>query len=410
MLREPGCGARRWTSESRSDDGGYALVGQPTSGLGAKTGEARATGSGPFGIRTAMNARLVTALLETALGHLGDADVERGSTSRRCCSLDVGPGRTRARGRAAWRRAAPAVADFAELRAEPEPDWLPNTSSASPRPPEDPDALGDPGGLKPARNTPPVPSPQRGRDAGVARTRPWRPRRRARGAADVRARRPVHRHGGHEPARRERPGGDVVVAEAAGRQHAPGRRLPARAWSSRARTAAPTRRATAGTTWARRACPPELYDRQVASGFTHFQQSGTGAIRKYYNYFRVTPMVQPLDELGTAVGPRRRDAPSPASTRRRCPRASAPRSRSAPRAPSTATRSRRTATRGSSSTSRSAGCRSRTARRCRCGRTCTSIAAGIAPGRDRRRGRAAGGPHGVRRTRAGGSCSGTTVG
>jgi putative alpha-1,2-mannosidase len=44
--------------------------------------------------------------------------------------------------------------------------------------------------------------------------------------------------------------------------------------------------------------PTELYDRQVASGFTHFQQSGTGAIRKYYNYFRVTPMLQPLDDLG----------------------------------------------------------------------------------------------------------------
>ena len=35
------------------------------------------------------------------------------------------------------------------------------------------------------------------------------------------------------------------------------------------------------------------------SGFTHFQQSGTGAIRKYYNYFRVTPMLQPLDDLGS---------------------------------------------------------------------------------------------------------------
>lgn len=35
-----------------------------------------------------------------------------------------------------------------------------------------------------------------------------------------------------------------------------------------------------------------------ASGFTHFQQSGTGAIRKYYNYFRVTPMLQTLDDLG----------------------------------------------------------------------------------------------------------------
>lgn len=37
-----------------------------------------------------------------------------------------------------------------------------------------------------------------------------------------------------------------------------------------------------------------------ASGFTHFQQSGTGAIRKYYNYVRVTPMIQPLDNLGDA--------------------------------------------------------------------------------------------------------------
>nr|WP_211216709.1 GH92 family glycosyl hydrolase [Actinoplanes globisporus] len=44
--------------------------------------------------------------------------------------------------------------------------------------------------------------------------------------------------------------------------------------------------------------PEELFDRLEASGFTHFQQSGTGAIRKYYNYVRVTPMVQPLDSLG----------------------------------------------------------------------------------------------------------------
>lgn len=44
--------------------------------------------------------------------------------------------------------------------------------------------------------------------------------------------------------------------------------------------------------------PRTIHDHQVASGFTHFQQSGTGAIRKYYNYFRVTPMVDPLDELG----------------------------------------------------------------------------------------------------------------
>jgi putative alpha-1,2-mannosidase len=44
--------------------------------------------------------------------------------------------------------------------------------------------------------------------------------------------------------------------------------------------------------------PSLLYDTQIASGFTHFQQSGTGAIRKYYNYFRVTPMLEPLDSLG----------------------------------------------------------------------------------------------------------------
>ena len=45
--------------------------------------------------------------------------------------------------------------------------------------------------------------------------------------------------------------------------------------------------------------PTALYDRLAASGFTHFQQSGTGAIRKYYNYFRVSPMVDPLDDLDT---------------------------------------------------------------------------------------------------------------
>ncbi|WP_307834428.1 GH92 family glycosyl hydrolase [Paractinoplanes lichenicola] len=44
--------------------------------------------------------------------------------------------------------------------------------------------------------------------------------------------------------------------------------------------------------------PETMFDRIQASGFTHFQQSGTGAIRKYYNYVRVTPMVQPLDDLG----------------------------------------------------------------------------------------------------------------
>ncbi|HMR49137.1 MAG TPA: glycoside hydrolase family 92 protein [Arachnia sp.] len=44
--------------------------------------------------------------------------------------------------------------------------------------------------------------------------------------------------------------------------------------------------------------PPIIHDELVASGFTHFHQSGTGAIRKYYNYYRVTPMIEPLDVLG----------------------------------------------------------------------------------------------------------------
>jgi Glycosyl hydrolase family 92 N-terminal domain len=44
--------------------------------------------------------------------------------------------------------------------------------------------------------------------------------------------------------------------------------------------------------------PEEMFAHLQASGFTHFQQSGTGAIRKYYNYARVTPMIAPLDELG----------------------------------------------------------------------------------------------------------------
>lgn len=44
--------------------------------------------------------------------------------------------------------------------------------------------------------------------------------------------------------------------------------------------------------------PRRLRPRPMASGVTHFQQSGTGAIRKYYNYFRVTPMIDRLDDLG----------------------------------------------------------------------------------------------------------------
>lgn len=54
--------------------------------------------------------------------------------------------------------------------------------------------------------------------------------------------------------------------------------------------------------------PVAMHDRLVASGFTHFQQSGTGAIRKYYNYLRVTPMLEPLDELGRVWALRNEEA------------------------------------------------------------------------------------------------------
>ena len=43
-----------------------------------------------------------------------------------------------------------------------------------------------------------------------------------------------------------------------------------------------------------------MFETLQASGFTHFQQSGTGAIRTYDNYVRVTPVVAPLDDLGEA--------------------------------------------------------------------------------------------------------------
>ena len=58
--------------------------------------------------------------------------------------------------------------------------------------------------------------------------------------------------------------------------------------------------------------PERLHDRIGASGFTHFQQSGTGAIRKYYNYVRVTPMLGPLDELGM-IWPLRDERAEPGS-------------------------------------------------------------------------------------------------
>ncbi|MBL7200196.1 MAG: glycoside hydrolase family 92 protein [Anaerolineae bacterium] len=47
------------------------------------------------------------------------------------------------------------------------------------------------------------------------------------------------------------------------------------------------------------ATPARRFDQYVASGFTHLQQSGTGAIDTYYNYARVTPLTGGLDGLGT---------------------------------------------------------------------------------------------------------------
>ena len=76
----------------------------------------------------------------------------------------------------------------------------------------------------------------------------------------------------------------MVVAQAAGGQHPPRRHLTGYGQYSKS---------TEGV-------PEAMFDRAQASGFTHFQQSGTGAIRKYYNYVRVTPMVEPLDALGQA--------------------------------------------------------------------------------------------------------------
>ncbi|MEP1126275.1 MAG: glycoside hydrolase domain-containing protein [Ilumatobacter sp.] len=47
--------------------------------------------------------------------------------------------------------------------------------------------------------------------------------------------------------------------------------------------------------------PRRLHDGHVTTGFTHFQQSGTGAIRKYYNYLRVTPTLGLLDDIDEPV-------------------------------------------------------------------------------------------------------------
>ena len=47
--------------------------------------------------------------------------------------------------------------------------------------------------------------------------------------------------------------------------------------------------------------PAALLPQKMVSGFTHFQPSGVGAIRKYYNYCRVTPLTEAIGGLA-AVG------------------------------------------------------------------------------------------------------------
>ncbi|MEM7603587.1 MAG: hypothetical protein AAF357_19515, partial [Verrucomicrobiota bacterium] len=46
--------------------------------------------------------------------------------------------------------------------------------------------------------------------------------------------------------------------------------------------------------------PEKLYEDQTALGIAHFQQSGTGRIRMYYNYFLTTPLTgDNLDGIGS---------------------------------------------------------------------------------------------------------------
>ena len=142
----------------------------------------------------------------------------------------------------------------------------------------------------------------------------------------------------------------------------------------------------------------------------HFQQSGTGAIRKYYNYFRVTPMLEPLDDLGHQLGADRRGRRARLLRGHAVARASAARSPSDRRARSTATRSRRTATPGWSSTSRSAAWLIPYGAHRPAAGPPGDARARRRPGRDRRRGGAAGRAPRVRQPATGASCSGTTGG
>ena len=137
--------------------------------------------------------------------------------------------------------------------------------------------------------------------------------------------------------------GRVVVVAASRRSATPIRAPRHRsAWCRPARSPVPTPPATAATARTPKACPTRCSSRPQASGFTHFQQSGTGAIRKYYNYVRVTPMVAAARRPRRVVGAARRDGRSPGTTRPPWTPACAARSPSARRSPSTATRSRST--------------------------------------------------------------------
>ncbi|GEK22946.1 hypothetical protein [Cellulomonas xylanilytica] len=96
-----------------ADDGGYALVGQPRSGLGAKSVRLGPP-VGPHGFRTVMYSE-VTALQEP---HWITSEVLTSTWEHveTLLLLDIDPGRTRARVTGAWRRPAPAGTDFSELQ------------------------------------------------------------------------------------------------------------------------------------------------------------------------------------------------------------------------------------------------------------------------------------------------------
>jgi predicted alpha-1,2-mannosidase len=54
--------------------------------------------------------------------------------------------------------------------------------------------------------------------------------------------------------------------------------------------------------------PPILFEDYTASGFSHFQQSGTGTTGKYYNYLGVTPLIGGVAQIGTRWGLEKEEA------------------------------------------------------------------------------------------------------